>query len=139
MYTLANERTKVLEIFDKFKEAKLPPSIYIYNMHLDAAIRLNDSNRIVETLHTIAQLGMTPKRHYLKILGQMKDLPDRVFMALQSFWKFANVRYPKHRFSSHSFRPRKRMLGRLLKRTGKHFRPHKGIKQPHRYRGYPFM
>jgi len=139
MYTLANEREKVIEIYDKYKKTKFEPSIVIYNMHLDAAIRVNDSDRIVESLNKIAEIGMTPKRHYLKILGQTKDLPDRVFIALQPFWRFANVRFPKYRFTSHSFRPRTRRFGMTLKKTGKHIRLHKGIKQQYRYRGYPFM
>ena len=135
---MADERKKVIEIYDKFKEANLPQSILIQNMHLDASIRLKDSNRVVESLNKIAEMKLQPKRHYIKILGQTKDLPDRVFIALRKFNRFAYVARPRYRFTSDSFRPRKEKLGKLLKNNNKRHRLKKGIKRHDRFRGFPF-
>jgi len=138
MYTLAHKREKIVEIYDKFKATGMKPLLSILNMHLDAAMRLNNSDRIVESLQKIHELGLRPKRHYLKQLGQIKDLPDRIFIELQKFPRFAYAHTPRFRFTAHSFRPRNMEMGKVLKKTeGKRIKMKQGLKTQNKRHNIP--
>ncbi len=120
------QRKRVFELYDQMKAKKLKMCLSIHNLHLEAAMRLDNSDRIVESLDRIAEMKMQPKRQYLKVLGQTKDLPDRVFVALQKFHRFAYAVRSRDRFTAASFRPRKGEPLYMVKRTGHRYKIKKG-------------
>lgn len=100
MYLAKREMDTIVKLYGVLKSEGLEPSFYCMNYYLEMAMRLQDTNKIVEVLEDFVKSKKEPKPYLLKKLGHADDMPDRVYLLLQEFqnkYGFAADRVKRHR------------------------------------------
>jgi len=85
MYSEKREFKALLKVFENMKKANSTPTFFALNYYLDTAIRLEDTDMIVDALKEFKKINREPKRYYLVKLGNAQDMPDRVYLELIEF------------------------------------------------------
>lgn len=70
-------------------------------MYIQIGIRLMDMNMILEALNIFKELKRHPKNSTLKFLGNLKNLPEEILVALMDFKiRFGNAKEKKTKTNS---------------------------------------
>jgi len=100
MYLAQRDMDTIDRLYGVMKSEGVEPSFYCMNYYLEMAMRLQDTNKIVEVLEDFIKAKKEPKPYLLKKLGKADDMPDTVFVLLQEFenkYGFAADKVRRHR------------------------------------------
>ena len=86
-YLAKRQTDLVVSTYDRLLEQGLSVNKHIMNFYFQAVTRNMDTDRIVPCLEKMNDLKMDPNSYCLKLLGETKDLPDSVWLALKLFPK----------------------------------------------------
>ena len=75
----------MISTYDRLIEKELEPNEEIMNHYLGAAFRNADTDRTVDALNKFHEKEKEPRAYYLKKLGELKDHPDSLYVALKKF------------------------------------------------------
>ncbi len=114
MYLQQRDMDTIDRLYGVMKSEGVEPSFYCMNYYLEMAMRLQNTNKIVEVLEDFIKaskrnvemretnffIEKEPKPYLLKKLGKADDMPDTVFVLLQEFenkYGFAADSVRRHR------------------------------------------
>ena len=93
VYLKLRELDKVIELYDKSQEKGLKPTYKLISQYLEAALRKEDSELIYKGLSKFADIGLTPHHRVLKRLGDLKHVPDNIYVILKTkFPQYGNIK-----------------------------------------------
>ena len=97
---------KVVELFDKSQEAGLKPIRSIASSYLEAGLRKEDPEIIIHALTKFIEIKQEPHERVLKLLGNLKQIPDELYVLLrQNFTTYGKLISRVRQFEFPSFRP----------------------------------
>ena len=107
--------------------------------YLEAGLRKKDTEIIIHALTKFIEIGHEPDHRALKLLGNLKHIPDELFFLLRkNFTNYGSLlqrvrQFEKPTFNTQPARDRGLMLRNL---TGKRYNPKKSHKKelPYTYR-----
>ncbi len=75
---------KVIELFDKSQEAGLKPVRSLASSYLEAGLRSEKTEIIIHALTKFKEIGQEPHHRVLKLLGNLKHIPDELYVLLRT-------------------------------------------------------
>lgn len=109
-YTNISEIGAAMEIYDKMKELSIVPNAGVMDNYLQIAVMSKNNDYIIDALTQYIDRDMLPRQKYIKSLSRTKDMPDRLYVALQKFpIKFGDVRKEFRTFTPPTLGPRLKM------------------------------
>ena len=60
------------------------PTWRLVSHYLEAGMRKEDSGMIIDGLQKFVEIGMDPHHSVLKKLGEIKHMPDKLYMLLET-------------------------------------------------------
>mmetsp|Transcript_16513 Transcript_16513/g.29763 ORF Transcript_16513/g.29763 Transcript_16513/m.29763 type:complete len:538 (-) Transcript_16513:35-1648(-) len=85
MYDELNSPEPVYNLWEVMKAEGVKPDIFIMNSYLRTTIKDNKLDRVLEVLEMMGKEKKMPKYKYLAVLREVKNMPYRLWMALQPF------------------------------------------------------
>jgi len=111
----------VYKLYAKMKENNIKPSIAIVNVYLEASMKNNNIDGIMESLETAREIKREVKHKYLMQLGRLKEVPDRLYVELKQWPKYQEMNKRIRSFKIPTFRNRDRVNpGYSLKQGRRH-------------------
>ena len=103
--------------------------------YLEAGLRKQDTEMIIHALTKYKEAGTEPHHRVLKLLGNLRQIPDELFVLLRrDFTRYGHLIEKVRKFEQPSFRPE--AAGQIKglgvydsKHTGKRFNPKKTPKK----------
>lgn len=74
---------QVVRLFDKSQEAGLKPINKLVGSYLEAGIRKQNTELIIHALTKFIEIGQEPHHRVLKLLGNLKRIPDELYVLLK--------------------------------------------------------
>ena len=97
---------KVIDLFDKSQAAGLKPIRSLVSSYLEAGLRKQDTEIIIHALSKFLEIKQEPHDRVLKLLGNLKKIPDELFVMLRkNFTRYGLMKEKVRQFEHHSFRP----------------------------------
>ena len=97
---------KVVDLFDKSQAAGLRPIRDLVSSYLEAGLRKQDTEIIIHALSKFMEIKQEPHDRVLKLLGNLKKIPDELFVMLRkNFRRYGLMMDRVRRFEVPSFRP----------------------------------
>lgn len=75
----------VISTYERLKEQDLPVNREIMNAYLNAATRNKETELVVDALNSMHEKKIEPYSYLLKMLGEMEEHPDSLYLALKNF------------------------------------------------------
>jgi len=100
LYMTKRDLDTVDRLYGIAKKEGIPITYNSMNIYLELAMRIQDTDKIVESLQDFKKAGREPKEALLKKLGFADDMPDRVYLELSEFdrkFGFVSDRVRRHR------------------------------------------
>eukprot|EP01017_Pseudomicrothorax_dubius_P039719 TRINITY_DN6127_c0_g1_i7.p1 TRINITY_DN6127_c0_g1~~TRINITY_DN6127_c0_g1_i7.p1 ORF type:complete len:302 (-),score=50.16 TRINITY_DN6127_c0_g1_i7:136-1041(-) len=85
LYHAKRDFGPVFRLNDQLIAAGLTPSFNTLSNVLESAMRIANTDKIVEALQAFRKIGRQPKNIHLKRLGEGANMPDRVYLELMQF------------------------------------------------------
>ena len=106
LYLDMRELDKVVDLFDKSQAAGLRPIRSLASSYLEAGLRKQDTEIIIHALSKFLEIKQEPHDRVLKLLGNLKKIPDELFVMLRkNFTRYGLMKEKVRQFEHHSFRP----------------------------------
>jgi pentatricopeptide repeat protein len=119
------EYLSVFNLYDKLKAKDLVPTNYILNSIVEAGIRANKVDFIVEGLQRFKEIKDTPEPRLLRLLSNLDEVPDRLYVEMKD-WVNYNTLAKRREFKPAVFTERdKRTAGFMKHRRGRRHTKHK--------------
>ena len=74
---------KVVELFDKSQAAGLKPIRKLVASYLEAGLRTENTEIIIHALTKFKEINQEPHHRVLKLLGNLRNIPDELFVLLK--------------------------------------------------------
>jgi len=103
---LKRDHDKVIELFDKSQEAGLKIINKLAASYLEAGLRKQDTEVIIHALSKFKEIGQEPHHRVLKLLANLREIPDELYVILRrDFTRFGPLIQKIRKFEQPSFRP----------------------------------
>ena len=97
---------KVVELFDKHDEAGLIPIRSMAHSYLEAGLRKKDTEIILHALSKFIEIKQEPHERVLKLLMNLKNIPDELYVMLKkNFTNYGAMLEKVRQFDKPTFRP----------------------------------
>lgn len=97
MYSELNTPEPVYSLWELMKTEGIPPDIFIMNSYLRTTIKDDKLDRVIEVLELMKENSKLPKHSYLKVLREVKEMPYRLWRALQPFKDYSFNKWNQRR------------------------------------------
>lgn len=106
LYLDKRELDKVVELFDRSQEAGLKPVNKMLTCYLEAGLRKQDTSIIIHALTKYKEAEQEPHHRVLKLLSNLRQIPDELFVILRrDFTRYGSLIQKVRKFEQPSFRP----------------------------------
>ena len=84
LYLKLRDLDKVVELYNTCLESGYQPKYKLVSHYLEAGLRKEDSELIYDGLKKFHELGLVPHQYVLKKLGQLRHMPDNIYVLLKT-------------------------------------------------------
>jgi pentatricopeptide repeat protein len=114
------EFLSIFNLYDKFKSRDLRPTPFLLNSVIEAGIRANKVDFIVECLQKFQDIKDEPEQKLIRLLTNIEEIPDRLYVELRRFRQY-NKMTRRREFRPATFRERDRKLGAPFRKRGRRY------------------
>jgi pentatricopeptide repeat protein len=109
------EYLAVFNLYDKLKAKNLIPTNYILNSIVEAGIRADKVDFVVEGLQKFKEYNDEPEPRLLRLLSNLDEIPDRLYVELRE-WRAYNSLQKMREFKPATFRDKDRKIPNLTRK-----------------------
>ena len=111
MYLNLRDLDKVIDLYRQSQEKGFVPTWRLVSNYLEAGMRKEDSAVIIDGLQKFVEIEMDPHHKVLKKLGEIKHMPDKLYMLLKANFRTYGVLQEKVRQFEKPKSPRRKATG----------------------------